>query len=501
MQRPNPFRARRSGTVGHVLASAALLLALAVGCVPSAPSASLKISTWPNTMFPAFAPTVTDYVTRCVPGVQTNAVIGAPAGATVSVNGRAPKEGGFSVPVNLSAGKSFPIVVNEAGKPPATYYVRCLPQDFPLWSARRTGPMQAEYFITVPAPVLGGNTYPIVFDGNGVPMWWDKAGDAAFATLLANGNMAWTLKGPFAGAPGPGVEERRLDGSLVRTIVPSVGATDMHEVLLLPNGNYVVAATTTRTGVDLSMLCADSECGPANTSVQDHVIEEIEPDGTVVWSWSTADHIPVTEMDPQWFSQFITSASAPYDVFHINSIEPTGTGFIMSFRHLDAIYNVDKATGDIVWKLGGSSRPESLTIVNDPVLQSSGFGGQHDARLLSDGSLTLHDNGTGRSRAPRAVRYQLDTGAVPGTATLVEQVGDPAMTTSLCCGSARRLPGGNWVMGWGGLNTATTEATPDGSRVFSLTFTAPTVTYRSIPVMPGELDRDALRAGMDSQYG
>ncbi len=39
----------------------------------------------------------------------------------------------------------------------------------------------------------------------------------------------------------------------------------------------------------------------------------------------------------------------------------------MSFRHLDAVYSVRKIDGSVDWKLGGTARPESLTVLNDPV--------------------------------------------------------------------------------------------------------------------------------------
>ena len=78
-------------------------------------------------------------------------------------------------------------------------------------------------------------------------------------------------------------------------------------------------------------------------------------------------------MDPQWYSQYITGGSAPYDVYHWNSVDYTGTGFLLSFRHLDAVYDIDQASGNILWKLGGSARPESLTVLNDPVFA----GGSH----------------------------------------------------------------------------------------------------------------------------
>jgi hypothetical protein len=128
---------------------------------------------------------------------------------------------------------------------------------------------------------------------------------------------------------------------------------------------------------------------------------------------------------------------------------------------------------------------------------STEFGGQHDARNLPDGTLTLHDNGTGRSRAPRALRFALDTSA--HTATLLESVSDPQVNASTCCGSARKLPTGDWVMSWGA-SQVVTELAPGGARQFKLMFSGGVFSYRADPVMPGVLSAAALRAGMDAQY-
>src|SRR5260370_16457980 len=165
---------------------------------------------------------------------------------------------------------------------------------------------------------------------------------------------------------------------------------------------------------------------------------------------------------------------------------------------MNAIYDIDQTTGNVVWKLGGSARAESLAIQNDAVFTGGGgFGGQHDARLLSDATVTLYDDGTGQSRPPRAVHYQIDTTA--HTATWLNELSDPLIPGSVCCGSARELAGGNWVMGWGGTNTAT-EATPGGTREFALEFPSGTFMYRTVPLPMGQLDRAALRPGMDAQY-
>jgi hypothetical protein len=79
---------------------------------------------------------------------------------------------------------------------------------------------------------------------------------------------------------------------------------------------------------------------------------------------------------------------------------------------------------------------------------------------------------------------------------LVEDVRDFDVPSSICCGSARRLPGGNWVTGWGGTDTIT-ENGPDDTRVFRLR--TPFV-YRGIPLLPGQFTAAEFRAGMDAQF-
>jgi hypothetical protein len=166
----------------------------------------------------------------------------------------------------------------------------------------------------------------------------------------------------------------------------------------------------------------------------------------------------------------------------------------MSQRHIDAVLKVDKATGEIVWKLGGLPHPKSLTFVGDPY---GNFGGQHDARNLPDGTLTLHDNRTGyANQPPRAVRYELDLTA--RTATLLEQVTDPDVPVSLCCGNSRKLPGGNWVMSWGG-TPVVTELSATGERLFRLNF-GDYFAYRVNPVPYAKVKRSALRGGMDARF-
>jgi hypothetical protein len=339
-----------------------------------------------------------------------------------------------------------------------------------------------------------------LFDRDGAPVWWmERRTKPHDAKLLPDGNLAWSTftNGQYASHSVP-YEEHRLDGTLVRRIAAVGVPTDGHDLQVLPNGDYLVLSYVPRNGVDLSPYG-----GPRRATVVDAEVQEVSPRGRRVWRWNSKDHLDLAESAP--FMKYIVEGPVKtadgrtaYDIVHINSIEPDGDSLLISMRQTDSVYRVSRTTGAVEWKLGGTRTPQSLTADGDPD-DSLVISGQHDARLLPDGTLTLHDNRTLSARRPRAVRFRIDAAA--RTATQVEQVTDPASVYSTCCGSARKLPGGNWVMSWGSSGLVT-ELTPSGRRVFGLRFGGRkgADSYRAVPVMPGQLSIKALRAGMDAMH-
>ena len=420
------------------------LTLLACSAAPATSEAQdLQISAQP-TLYPAFDLGIRDYVVRCASGTPVTVTVSAPAGTDVDVDGHGAAAGDFSTQVGLNPGQGFSIRVTSASGT-TMHFARCLPADFPSWTWSRVGAPQAQWYLA--APVNG--PYGIVFDRNGVPVWWLKArGSSLDFRLLSNRNAIFARNG------GAGADEYRLDGTLVRTVQADAPATDAHEVQLLPNGNYLVASQRTVDG--------QTVCGQSNLTILDNGIQQVASDGSPAWSWWASDHIPLSDVPAAWCPTVLGgSAGSPKDPYHLNSIEPAADGYVVSFRHLDAIYHVETATGDVSWKLGGVAGAASLAVWQDP-LSAAGdtFRGQHDARFLPDGSLTVYDNGFhpgGNIRRPRAVRFAIDPTA--RTATLFDQRLAPAtVTSSLCCGSARTLPAGGWVINWGSGNLATDRA-------------------------------------------
>ncbi len=448
----------------------------------------VQLSTQPA-LSPAFDPAVTDYVTRCTTNVPVNVTVSAPPGTTVDVDGQGPRNGNFTTSVGLNPGQSFVIVINQ-GTSSNVYYVRCLPSDFPTWTFQRSGTTQAEWYLV--ASWVAPN-YVAVVDTNGTPVWWYRnAAITGDFKLLPDGNLASALGNGTA-------EERKLDGSLVHTITAAPGATlDAHELQQLANGDYLMAVSRTVAG--------QTVCGQSNVSITDDGFEEVAPDGSLVRSWWATDHVPPSEITSAWCGEILSQPpGSVLDPYHLNAVEPDGDGYLVSLRHMDAVYRVNQSDGSVAWKLGGTPRSESLSVVGDPFGAAGDlFRGQHDARVLGDGTVTVYDNGfhPGNTRPPRAVRYQIDPEGM--TALLLEQINNPpSVTISFRTGSARKLPGGNWVIDWGSAGLVTEVTATNGpitSLQFGLDNNKQQFSYRAQPLLPGVLVRQALRDGMDRQF-
>ena len=154
----------------RVLLCAACLLAF-----PAAAAAAAPAITAVPALQPAFDPAIADYVTRCT-GAPVQLSVGAPADAMVAVDGDGPRSGTFERDVALDVNRAFSFTV--AGATTRTYHVRCLPADFPPYTAQRSGTPQASHYLVTPSLALGpfpagfSPGYTAFYDSGGAPVWW-----------------------------------------------------------------------------------------------------------------------------------------------------------------------------------------------------------------------------------------------------------------------------------------------------------------------------------------
>ena len=469
-----------------------------------APGSRYTVQFSTKTLFPRFTPGQRRYVTRCAPSkvdVQVNAL----DGARVQVQGSPAATGRFKTEARPVPGQDFRIDVSGAGNElDGAYTVRCLPVGFPKWKYERFRKTPEGEFVVAmrPKPQDDNRAWVIAFDQDGLPVWWFSPEiNALWAQILPDGRLHWARGfGDGFGQDDRGAHDiATLTGESIRTIKPVGTRNDGHELFLLKNGNAMVMSYRPRYGVDLSAYGLGK-----NEGVLDGEIQELDPEGNVVWKWNSGDHVGLEQVPQHWRERVYgnphtdTEGRDRYDTFHLNSIQQIGSDRVLiSTRHTNAVYMLSKKTGEVLWKLGGTPTDESLKVTGPDPFRDQPLRGNHDARL--DGNvLSVHDNRSHTRDPPRLVRYRID--AKRGTARFLSQYTDPkGARFSMCCGGARQF-GTGWLVAWGNAGTVSSFDSR-GKLAFRLTLPAPT--YRAIPVpdsvTPARLD--AALEQVESEFG
>lgn len=441
----------------------------------------------------AAAPGQPDHTVHCpVGGGQIRIAALAAPGATVSVAGGT---AAASVDVTRTMAIDSVVAIDTAGPSGTEHtFLRCLPPDFPALAATGVSPTPGWYRATSLSPA----PFAFILDEYGVPVWYKRT-PYPVVGLFADGPNGltwrrWTGGGFPTEAAQLGMERRVLDGSLVGTITLPDEAVDWHEFLRLPNGNaLIVVYAREPLPLGAPVNCADSG-GVARvaTVIVNGDIVEANPAGDEVWRWRSDQHVADSENTyPLCFDlDHGTTEVWGLDLLHINAVDVFPDGdLLVTARHLDAVMRVDKTTGDVEWKLGGTPPLQGvdLAIVNDPRL---GPVTPHDGRVLPNGNVTIHDN---RFRAAQPTSRAVEYSFQPTTATLVWSY--PATFVAGTLGSVRRLGDGSTVIGWGtGTAPWFEQILADGTEGLTISVPGGLNIYRAEPSPAADFNRAVLRA-------
>jgi len=455
----------------------------------SAQASTPVFSTYPKST-PRLSPEVRDYTTTCNKGVVRLFSV-LPPRTKAFLNGRVLRPGTHSILSKLSPGQRLHVQARY-GKKNLDYSIRCIPRGFPSFKANGLLPASMPWVAlasTNVGAVLG--PYAIVVDRRGVPIWWKYTAGYNVMDVkgLPNGRIGfWSGLLNSDHAEGSFTVYNNK-GQLQKSVATIGSLEDAHDSQLAPDGSWYRMVLNWHLDADLSSL------GEPAHAVWDDQLQQIGTDGAVKWSWNALDHVSPAD-GLRWYGvlKATTIGTDPLDLFHLNSIEQAGQNdLIISMRHMDAVYRIRKSDGKILWKLGGATTPESLTVLNDARYPGQPFAGQHDARLQADGTLTVYDNGTGvTGRAPRATRWQIDAQA--HTARLVEEITDPQATWSAAGGSARRMSDGSWIISWS--HSPYIKAYSKSHKLI-WNFKIAATSYRAQPIPLSYNSRAAMVSGMD----
>jgi len=500
-----------SASVGGGIVYAPITGALVAVRAPAVrPLASLSVS--PLTLFPSFSSSTFDYALRCAAG--TNAVTintTAVAGGSVRLiwpisTAPSPSQ---SNPVNLTENSGAIVEATNAQGQSAQYWIRCLPHDFPTINATRhpaAGAPTPGWYLTANFPNAMAASYAIILDTNGTPVWYKKGttGVPTDVKFFGKNRVAFgTSTGGMGGYnrdPNANYTVHNLETNQVIETIKSVGVpTDFHDMQPLPNGNRLTMSYAIKGGFDLTGLNITPPAGP-NSTIADCEIQEVNPQGGLVWKWDASDHVdPVTEN--QFTPAPVTiNNTAVYDVYHCNSIDPIpGGDVLVSLRHHNSVIRIRRSDGKVIWKLGGTANnkdnAQHLTVQNYPQTATSL---QHDARLLPNGDVSVFDNQSLRSGPAQGVEFALDF--QNGTAAPVFQFGSPEGKRSQATGSFRRYSDGHSVVCWGFTSLtdpvllAFSEVDAAGNDVLDVGYGTGNGTYRAVKVPLARYDINVLRA-------
>jgi hypothetical protein len=296
----------------------------------------------------------------------------------------------------------------------------------PYQGAGAPGPMITDqrgnlvWFHPLPAGEFATNFRPQRFGGRTVLTWWQ-------GRILALG---------FGHA---GVDEIYSSNYRPLAVVRAGNgySADLHEFLLEPDETaWIDSFDPVET--NLHRLG-----GPRHAIVTDSVVQEIDvKTGLVMWEWHALGHIPLSDA----YTQMPHGSHHPWDYVHINSIDPgSGGQLLLSSRNTSALWDVSRATGRIIWELGG--RHSSFTQGPGTV-----FDFQHDATWQRGGRIALFDDGyvVTHDTPSRGLLLQVDL--ADHRVSLVKRFANPAIKLQTeSQGNLERLPGDDWLVGYGGI--------------------------------------------------
>src|SRR5919107_860606 len=222
---------------------------------------------------------------------------------------------------------------------------------------------------------------PLIVDASGEPVWFHPLQDAeadafTFEVQTYRGERVLTWWEGHHTGYGQG-EYVILDGSyreIARVRAGNGYEGDHHEFLITPEDTALITIYH-KVPMDLSGVG-----GPVDGSVLYGIVQEIDiRSGEVLFEWHSLEHVGLEESlyEPP------PDLRAPFDYFHINSIDPMPGGcLIISARRTCAVYKVSRRTGEVVWRLGGEKSDFEM-----------GYGTrtdwQHDARRQEDGNVLV----------------------------------------------------------------------------------------------------------------
>ena len=278
--------------------------------------------------------------------------------------------------------------------------------------------------VTLLTPLKGKGVWLIDMQGELVNYWETGYEPGCYGELLPTGNLLYGGKvenGPLTDIEGAGgiLMEVDWDGNVVWEYKDPYLH---HAFYRTKNGNTLVLKWVEVPG-EIAAKVKGGDPGTEREGVMwGDAIQEITPDGEVVWEWVAHEHL-----DPDVTPRCPLCPRSTW--IHTNAISQLPDGNILvSFMKLNTIAIIDKKTGDIKWQWGRGQLAH-----------------QHSPTMLDNGNILVFDNGFHQDGNPLGVSRVLEVNPASSEVIWSYQGGEksPMLFYSSAMSSCQRLPNGN----------------------------------------------------------
>ena len=282
---------------------------------------------------------------------------------------------------------------------------------------------------TLYAPMSGpGDVYLLNLDGEEVHHWSMPDPPGLYGYLLPNGNLfyggklkddMWDRFQSWKRFKGGVMMEVDWDGN----VLWEHRDKDHHHDARRTSAGGAIYLTVELMAPEVAAKVKGGNPLTGENGMWADVIVEVDALGNRVWEWHSIDHLDF-ERDP------ITFNDSRDEWSHGNTVSEVSDNRVMfSFRNISTVGMIDKANGEIVWRLGGEALAQ-----------------QHDPSELANGNILIYDNGSHSPHHPLPFSRVIEVN--PATNQIVWEYFDtPAYNFfSPYISGARRLPNGNTLI-------------------------------------------------------
>ena len=432
----------------------------------------IKVST--GEIYPAFSPEIRDYYISSLNTLNTIQVTleDFTPEKTVYINNT--RVTNINTDIKLNIGEDIIVKFKSLDEEDIIYTIHYLPIELPKTNLiTKNNPSDGYIFINLLDFSFGSTvdfSYIAILNNDGFPVYYKRIpykGVINFKSFETPAGRRYSYSvndiNKFVIMNTNFEEIEQID--LIQTNSSHTYKIENHDFIYINDNHYIVPGQYLRENVDMT-----SYGGSSSVKLVEFVFQEIV-NNQVVFEWKTEDHPELlTATDPIYYYQYATRPKVDY--FHFNSltIDPNDQNFILSARHTNQIYKINRTTGEIIWRFGGNNDDFNLTgnkVISHP----------HHATILANGNLLLFDNGVTKTpQESRIVEYNIDENSL--AATIAYEYTETGRYSDIM-GSAQKLQNGNYFIGWGGNITSQinanksdiTEIDTNGNIILDLSFT------------------------------